>query len=63
MRRILAVASVEGYLRDENYKFVHAAQEYAAFGADLLREIRETMNGLQFAENRATFEDPIGGKK
>ncbi|CRL30973.1 BTB/POZ fold [Penicillium camemberti] len=43
VRRILAAASVEGYLRDENYKFVQLTQEHPTFGSDLLQEVRSTI--------------------
>ncbi|CAG8111081.1 unnamed protein product [Penicillium nalgiovense] len=61
VRGILAAASVEGYLRDGNYKFVKETHEHPTFGADLLQEVRSTLNGLKVAQWKTTFEDPISG--
>ncbi|CAG8177605.1 unnamed protein product, partial [Penicillium salamii] len=61
VRRILAAASVEGYLRDENYKFVQLTQEHPTFGSDLLQEVRSTIGQLQSTQRKSTFEDPISG--
>ena len=58
VRRLLAAASVEGYLRDQNHKFATETLRYPAFGADLLREVRVALHELQSAGNVA-FEDPI----
>ncbi|KAJ5888827.1 hypothetical protein N7495_008868, partial [Penicillium taxi] len=44
VRRILASASVEGYLNCERHKFSGGTQEYPSFGAGLLREGRLTLN-------------------
>ena len=63
VRRTLAAASVEGYLRDENYKFRQETQEYPTFGADVLEEVRKTLNGLTLAQWEATFEDPLSGSR
>lgn len=63
VRRILAAASVEGFLRDGNHKFAEETQEYPTFGADLLQEIRVTLNGIKFEERDAHCEDPISGKR
>ncbi|KAJ5177270.1 uncharacterized protein N7482_003147 [Penicillium canariense] len=60
VRRIIAAASVEGYLRDENYKFVQESHEIPAFGADLLREVRSTLSQMDSATQ---FEDPISGTR
>lgn len=63
VRCILAAASVEGYLRDENYKFVKETHEYPTFAADLLQEVRSTLSGLKVVHRTSTFEDPISGTK
>ncbi|KAL2824206.1 hypothetical protein BDW59DRAFT_172953 [Aspergillus cavernicola] len=62
VRRILAAASVEGYLQSEDHKFVEETQDYPTFGADLLQEIRIALNGLKPAR-RVNFEDPISGRR
>lgn len=38
VRRLLAAASVEGYLKGGKYKFADLAQDYTSYGADLLQE-------------------------
>ncbi|CAG8328027.1 unnamed protein product [Penicillium salamii] len=63
VRRILAAASVEGYLRDENYKFLQETHEHPTFGADLLQEVRSTLSRIESAQRKTTFEDPISGMK
>ncbi|KAJ5835738.1 hypothetical protein N7447_001764 [Penicillium robsamsonii] len=63
VRCILAAASVEGYLRDENYKFVQETQEYPTFGADLLQEVRSTLSRLESTHRDTTFKDPISGMR
>ncbi|KAJ5660361.1 hypothetical protein N7507_006812 [Penicillium longicatenatum] len=61
VRRILAAASVEGYLRDKNYKFVQATQEYPTFGADLLQEVSLALGGFKVTPKKTILEDPISG--
>lgn len=63
VRRILATASVEGYLRDENHKFKEESEEYPAFGAEILQDVRRTLNGLKVAQFEATVEDPLSGRR
>jgi energy-converting hydrogenase A subunit M len=65
VRRILAAASVEGYLKKKEYKFVRVARDHASFGADLLEEVRQTLSSLKVVRNNllgATVEDPITGQ-
>ncbi|KAJ5146106.1 uncharacterized protein N7515_000670 [Penicillium bovifimosum] len=60
VRKVLAAASVEGFLRTPHHKFSEETQAYPSFGADLLREIRITLHET----NRRTsviFKDPISG--
>lgn len=61
VRGILAAASVEGYLRDGNYKFVPETHGHPTFGADLLQEVRSTLHGIKSTQWEITFEDPISG--
>ncbi|KAJ5628274.1 hypothetical protein N7490_010502 [Penicillium lividum] len=61
VRRVLAAASVEGYLRGANYKFVQETQEHPTFGADLLQEVRSTLGGLKVSKRVTSLEDPISG--
>ncbi|KAJ6126275.1 hypothetical protein N7471_010768 [Penicillium samsonianum] len=62
VRCMLATASVEGFLRNENYKFAEETQNYPTFGADLLREVRVVLRGLKIAHHHVTVEDPISGR-
>ncbi|KAJ5374086.1 hypothetical protein N7517_006092 [Penicillium concentricum] len=59
VRQILAAASVAGYLQTENHKFAELAQRYPKVAADLLHEVRLTLNGLE-PHGNACFKDPIG---
>jgi hypothetical protein len=63
VRHVLAAASVEGYLRDENHKFAQEARAYPTFGADVLHELRKALNSLKVVNSAATVEDPISGKR
>ncbi|KAJ6116148.1 hypothetical protein N7523_005584 [Penicillium sp. IBT 18751x] len=60
VRRVLAEASVEGFLRDQNHKFALETQKYPSFGADLLKEVSISLNGLKSA-SKVAFKDPISG--
>ncbi|KXG53614.1 uncharacterized protein PGRI_006640 [Penicillium griseofulvum] len=62
VRRLLAQACVGAYLQIEDHKFAKLAQEYPCFGADLLHEVRLTLNGLK-PYYKALFKDPITGKR
>ncbi|CAG7972785.1 unnamed protein product [Penicillium salamii] len=61
VRRILAAASVEGYLRTGNYKFRKETHEHPAFGADLLHEVRLALNGSRQEKRYTIIRDPISG--
>jgi hypothetical protein len=61
VRRIITAASVKGYLRDKNYKFIQETQEYPTFGANLLQEIRSALDGLKVTKREARLKDPING--
>ena len=62
VRRVLAAASVEGYLRDQNHKFAQETQDYPSFGADLLWEVSLALDELKSA-SKVAFEDPISGHR
>ncbi|KAJ5741203.1 uncharacterized protein N7511_008520 [Penicillium nucicola] len=62
VRRILAAASVEGYLRDQNHKFAEETQEYPSFGADLLWEVGMALNEIK-PTRKVAFKDPISGHR
>ena len=57
VRAILAAATVEGCLRQHNYKFEREASEILEFSVDLLKAVRTTIEGI----TAAAFEDPISG--
>lgn len=61
VRRVLAAASVEGYLRTGNYKFRKETHEHPAFGADLLHEVRLALNGSRQEKRYTIIRDPISG--
>ncbi|KAL2822807.1 hypothetical protein BDW59DRAFT_173735 [Aspergillus cavernicola] len=63
VRRILAAATVRGYLLCENHKFVQETRKYPTFGADLLQEVGLTLKGLKFDQYQATYQDPLDGKE
>jgi hypothetical protein len=62
VRRVLAAASVEGYLRQQNHKFVKETQRYPSFGADLLAEVSMALDGLMSA-SKVACDDPISGAR
>lgn len=62
VRRILAAASVEGYLRDQNHKFAEETQEYPSFGADLLWEVGMALDEIK-STSKVAFKDPISGHR
>lgn len=61
VRRLLAAASVEGFLRSKHHKFADLAQDCPSFATDLLREVRLALDELNYARN-CEFQDPISGK-
>jgi hypothetical protein len=63
VRGILAAAAVEGYLREDNCKFLKETLEVPDFSVDLLKAVRATLVGLKYEEYNITFEDPISGKR
>ncbi|KAJ5204912.1 uncharacterized protein N7498_005791 [Penicillium cinerascens] len=63
IRRILAAATVRGYLLCENHRFAQETREYPSFGVDLLHEVGLTLKGMNIAGYGATWEDPLNGDK
>lgn len=57
VRRLLAAASVEGYLGKDKYKFVEMTREYPLFAADLLQEVQLALLGMEGTAPHV--EDPI----
>ncbi|KAJ5346023.1 hypothetical protein N7452_004027 [Penicillium brevicompactum] len=62
VRRVLAAASVEGFLRGPNHKFSEEILDYPSFGADLLQGIRAVLNNKE-SLLAYDFEDPISGER
>ncbi|KAL2861064.1 BTB/POZ domain-containing protein [Aspergillus lucknowensis] len=67
VRRILAAATVEGYLRCEHHRFVQEAREYLTYAVDLLEEVGLALKGLKlgesFGESYGTYQDPLDSKE
>lgn len=59
VRAILAAATVEGCLRQHNYKFEREASRVPEFSVDLLKAVRATIESITIEYNATTFEDPI----
>lgn len=63
VRRVLAMASVEGYLQLQHHKFSEEAQGVASFSADLLIAVRETIRSIRIHPSiYIEFEEPISEK-
>jgi hypothetical protein len=61
VRVILAAAAVEGYLRQDNCKFLTETPKVPEFLADLLKAVRATIKNIAHESYYFTFEDPISG--
>ncbi|KAJ6113801.1 hypothetical protein N7523_007118 [Penicillium sp. IBT 18751x] len=61
VRKTLAAASVRAYLQIEKPKLAEETQDYPSFGADLLQELKLTLNGLRYT-TAVLFKDPLTGK-
>ena len=61
VRAILAAATVEGCLRQHNYKFEREASRIPEFSVDLLKAVRATIESITIEYSATTFEDPISG--
>ena len=63
VRRILAAAAVEGYLRVDKCKFLKETLEVPDFLVDLLKAVRVTLGSLGYEEYKINFKDPISGNR
>lgn len=63
VRSMLAAAAVEGYLRDDNHKFLKETQEVPNFSADLLKAVKATLKGLTISYSSIVVKDPVSGEK
>ncbi|KAJ5586942.1 uncharacterized protein N7459_002707 [Penicillium hispanicum] len=66
VRRLLAEASVEGYLRFDSWKFEDLAEDHPDYAADLLRHVKQTLNSIfrgnkekNRDDRRVYFRDPV----
>lgn len=60
VRRVLAQASVDGYLRSrETFKFGPQLQTCPKFAADLLEEVGQALDKTRFIRGRFCFQDPM----
>jgi len=62
VRKVLAVAAVEGYIRCNEHKFLKEIRESPNFAADLLLEVKETLKTVNLGEPHLTFIDPFSEK-
>lgn len=61
IRRILAAATLSGYLLCENHKFAEEAREYPTYGFDLLQEVGLALKGLRFDRKRVIHKYHLTG--
>jgi hypothetical protein len=64
VRRVLATAAVEGYLRSDKPKFLKEIREIPSFAVDLLMEVKETLKTATSREFGVSFSftDPLSGQ-
>ena len=62
IRKVLAAAAVEGYVRHDRHKFLKEIRETPDFAVDLLMEIKETLRTVAIRESKISFIDPFSGK-
>jgi len=62
VRKVLAVAAVEGYVRRDRHKFLDEIREAPDFAVDLLMEIKEALKTVTIRESKISFTDPFSGK-
>lgn len=63
VRAILAMAAVEGCLRQHNYQFESDTSKVPEFATDLLKAIRATIESLVIDFNEILFEEPVSGER
>jgi hypothetical protein len=63
VRQILAAASVRGYFRDDEHKFVKETQETPGFASDLLQAVKGALNTLKKGDYKASVADPLSGQE
>ncbi|OOQ84293.1 hypothetical protein PEBR_34064 [Penicillium brasilianum] len=63
VRSLIADASVEGFLRGDDYKFADLAREHPTFEIDFLEQVRRALTSLDDSGEDTMVKDPITGKK
>ncbi|KAJ5993285.1 hypothetical protein N7451_009009 [Penicillium sp. IBT 35674x] len=63
VRRLLAKASVAGFLQSGNYQFGLLSEQCPSFAIDLLYEVRDALDSLRpRGKPKSMFKDPISGR-
>jgi hypothetical protein len=62
IRKVLAVAVVEGYVRRDKHKFLDEIREAPDFVVNLLIEIKEALKTITIRESKISFIDPFSSK-
>jgi len=60
---ILAIATIERCLRQQDYQFEDDTSEPPKFARDLLQAMRVTTANLAIRDHEITFKDPISGER
>jgi hypothetical protein len=63
IRKVLAIAAVEGYIRRDKHKFLKEIRETPNFAVDLLLEVKETLKTVSSGEPNLTFKEPFSGER
>jgi hypothetical protein len=63
VRTMLAMAAVEGYLRQPDSQFENDTSRFPEFAADLLKAVRATITSLDAKHEDITFEEPISRER
>ncbi|KAG9228959.1 hypothetical protein BJ875DRAFT_434446 [Amylocarpus encephaloides] len=61
IRKVLATAAVDGYIRRNSYRFLNQMCQSPDFAFDLLLEVKETLKTVESGP-LLTFTDPFSGK-
>ena len=62
VRSLLAAAAVEGYLRDDNHKFLKETQEVPSFSVDLIKAVKATLKSITTDYDCIIVKDPVTGE-
>lgn len=59
VRRVLAKATIDGFLRSRKHKFAPETRSCPKFASDLLHEVEKVLETLQYMNDRVSFRDPL----